>query len=132
FPYFERGGPQDKPQIKCWRKSESGLDLVTSAGHEVRFPNRKVFPIRFILRHYPIRGQRHGERKVLHERKPRFDVAERAQGWHVQYDAAAEGHSFLRAPSALSVYDAEAVRVQLALHHRGVAALEALVHRVST
>jgi hypothetical protein len=83
-----------------------------------------VFPLRFIARHYPIRGQAHGTRKVFQERVGRFRADERARGWHVQYDAAEEGVSFIRDPSTLTPYDPDAVRVSLTLRHRGVEALE--------
>jgi DNA repair exonuclease SbcCD ATPase subunit len=73
-----------------------------------------VFPLRFLLRHYPIRSQAHGERKVFRERKTRF-AAERAQQWHIQYDRLREGDSFLRDPAALTRYDPVAVRLRIAL-----------------
>jgi hypothetical protein len=77
-----------------------------------------VFPLRFILRHYPVRSQAHGTRKVFEERKPRFLDEERHRGWHVQYDALGPGHQFLRDPKTLRIYDPEEVRVHLAIHHR--------------
>jgi glycosyltransferase involved in cell wall biosynthesis len=109
--------PYDRVQVRCWKKT-SGLDLTSSGGHEARFPGRKVFPIRFILRHYPIRGQTHGERKVFQERRNRFRDQERARGWHVQYDQLQEGASFLRDPSTLTMYDSDALRLSLTLHPR--------------
>ena len=57
------------------------------------------------LKHYPIRSQRRGERKVLHERKTRFNPEERSFGWHAQYDELGPGHSFLRHPSELEYAD---------------------------
>ena len=39
-----------------------------------------------MLRHYPIRSQEHGERKVLRDRQPRWNAVERERGWHTQYD----------------------------------------------
>ena len=68
----------------------------------------------FILRHYPIRGETHGRRKVLGERLPRYDAAERADGFHVQYNAFAGGEtSFLWDPAALREWDGGAVRAEL-------------------
>jgi hypothetical protein len=56
----------------------------------------------FILRHYPIRSETHGRRKVLDERLPRYDAAERDDGWHIQYDGFASGEtSFLWDPAEL-------------------------------
>lgn len=124
FRFYEPGAVYDRLQVRCWKKLPVPLDLVSSAGHEARFEGRRVFPLRFLLRHYPIRGQAHGERKVWRERLPRFAPEERARGWHVQYDALQEGCSFLRPASALIPYDPWAARVELALRHRGVEGLE--------
>jgi Glycosyl transferase family 2 len=125
FTFYEPGAVYDRLQVRCWKKQPVPLDLVSTAGHEARFEGRRVFPLRFLLRHYPIRGQAHGERKVWRERVPRFAPGEKARGWHVQYDGLQEGCSFLRPPSALIPYDPWAARLELALHHRGVEALEA-------
>ena len=125
FRFYQRGDAFDRLQIRCWKKSEAPVDLAGSGGHDVGFPGRRVFPLRFLLRHYPIRGQAHGERKVFHERRGRFVPAERARGWHVQYDAVKEGASFLRDPATLTPWDPDAARLLLALRHRGVDELEA-------
>jgi glycosyltransferase involved in cell wall biosynthesis len=122
--YYELGDPWDKLQVRCWKKPNVRVDLVSNAGHDVCFPGRRVFPLRFVLRHYPIRSQAHGERKIFRERRPRFDPAEREGGWHVQYDGIEPGHSFLRDPKTLTPYDPDAVRLQLQLRHRGVEELE--------
>ena len=127
FPYCEAAASFDAVQIKCWRKQRAPVDLVSSGGHDVRFQNRRVCPIRFLLRHYPIRGQVHGERKVFRERLERFAPEERARGWHRQYDTWREGDSFLRDPATLMRYDAATVRASLAAEARvdgTIAALE--------
>lgn len=117
FTRYAEFAPYDRVQVRCWKKTDS-IDLASSGGHEARFPGRRVFPLRFILRHYPIRGQRHGERKVFQERRNRFRDEERARGWHVQYDQMQEGVSFLRDPSTLTAYDPEALRLSLTLNPR--------------
>jgi hypothetical protein len=91
-------------QRRAWKRLTAGqrVQLAPTAGHDVHFPGRRVFPYRFLLKHYPIRSQAHGERKVLAERRPRWDAAERAFGWHAQYD---ELSSFLRDPAALTLFD---------------------------
>ena len=124
FTRYQRGDDWDRVQIRCWKNLGVPVDLATSAGHDVSFPGRRVFPLRFLLRHYPIRSQAHGERKVLRERQPRFDAGERERGWHVQYEALAAGGRFLRDPATLTPYDPDAVRLELALRHRGMEALE--------
>ena len=117
FQHYEPGEAFDRVQIRCWKKTES-LDLASSGGHDTQFPLRRVFPFRFILRHYPVRSQAHGTRKVFEERKPRFSDEERRKVWHVQYEAIGPGHQFLRDPKTLRIYDAEEVRVHLQIHHR--------------
>jgi hypothetical protein len=124
FHFYERGAIYDRLQVRCWKKQPGRLDLVSTAGHEASFPGRRVFPLRFLLRHYPIRGQAHGERKVLKERLPRFTAEERARGWHVQYDGVKEGASFLREPSSLTPYDPWSARVEVVLRNRDVDGLE--------
>jgi len=123
FTFYSEQSPYNRVQIRCWKKTAHPVDLASSGGHEATFPGRKVFPVRFMLRHYPIRGQAHGERKVFQERRNRFLVHERARGWHVQYDDVQEGASFIRDPSTLTSYDPDPLRLSLMLHHRGVEAL---------
>ena len=117
FMRFEEAAEYDRVQIKCW-KAHRDVTLE-GGGHEVSFPGREVFPVRFILRHYPIRSQGHGIRKVFGERKTRFVDSERALGWHIQYDAVEdEGHSFLRNPASLRLFDLERIRLEVQLEAR--------------
>ena len=118
FPYYERAEAFNKIQMRCWKKTGTQVDLTSTGGHEAIFPGRNVFPVRFILRHYPIRSQSHGQRKIFTERRPRFMAEERARGWHIQYEAFTESDTFVRDPAALTRYDADAVRLHLFLRHR--------------
>jgi chromosome segregation ATPase len=61
---------------------------------------------------------------VFIERIARFDPDERALGWHVQYDELRPGHDFLAYTQRLTEYDAERVKLELLLRHRGVEELE--------
>jgi hypothetical protein len=70
--------------------------LRNMGGHDVIFPERRVSPRKLLRRHYPIRSQAHGERKVFAERKARWSPTERAMGWHVQYDDVEPGHRFVK------------------------------------
>lgn len=118
FTHFHPAEPFDRVQIRCWRKTAVLVDLVSTGGHEARFPERRVFPIRFPMRHYPIRSAAQGERKVFLERKRRFDPEERARGWHVQYDRFVEGRPVQPDPATLLPYDADAAAVALQVKHR--------------
>ena len=126
FRHFEPARDYNKRQVKCWKRTNP-IDLVSSGGHDVQFEGRSVFPIRFLLRHYPVRSQLHGEQKVFVERKPRLAHEERGLGWHVQYDDVSTGHRFIRDPSSLTRYDPDAARLHVLLHHRGIEELEARV-----
>jgi hypothetical protein len=124
FRYCEHAGLFDRLQVKTWKKTVSGVDLVTSGGHDATFEERRIFPLRFIIRHYPIRSDAHGARKVFCERRPRFAADERQRGWHVQYDGFEPGTTFVRDPASMTLYDAEQTRVHAQIHHRLVEQLE--------
>ena len=102
FRSFEFGAELgDQLKIQAWRNTGQRVVLAESGGHEAVFPGRRVFPYKFLLKHYPIRSQAHGERKILVERRARWNPAERARGWHVHYDDVTAGHVFVRDPSEL-------------------------------
>ena len=110
FRYFEMGRSADLlVQIKAW-KNVGPVDLASSAGHQAAFPGRRVFPYKFLVKHYPIRSQSHGEQKVFRERGARWDARELARGWHHQYDHVAPKQSFLRDPHDLIEDTGEATR----------------------
>jgi hypothetical protein len=115
---WEHGNAVDAAQVKAFKRPANGsLDIVNRAGHDVRFDGRRVCPVQFILRHYPIRSPEHGVRKVLKERLPRFAAEERKAGWHVQYDElVAGGAKFVWEPSELTAWDPAAVRADLLAH----------------
>ncbi|MEP6995858.1 MAG: glycosyltransferase family 2 protein, partial [Acidobacteriota bacterium] len=115
FRYWEDAGEFDRSQLKCWKKGSGPVSLIPSGGHEVGLPDRRVFPIQFLLRHYPIRSQGHGRQKVFSDRRGRFLERERARQWHIQYDAFEEGHTFLADPATLRPFDEDQVRLELML-----------------
>ncbi len=106
FAWCEFGDtPADFLQIKGWRPQADRLAMAANAGHQVQFEGRRVFPYKFLLRHYSIRSQEHGERKILRERQPRWSDEERAKGWHVHYDHYDEQTSFLWSSDGLLRWD---------------------------
>jgi hypothetical protein len=92
---------RDLGHTQGWIQGGEVVDLATTGGHEVRFDGRKVFPFNFLLRHYGIRSQAHGERKILRERHGRWNPDERRRGWHFGYDHIRQGHEFIRSPDDL-------------------------------
>jgi hypothetical protein len=115
---WEPGNAVDSAQVKAFKRpADDSLDIVNRAGHDVRFTGRRVCPVQFILRHYPIRSPEHGVRKVMKERLPRFAAEERKAGWHVQYDELiADGAKFVWEPAELVAWDPAAVRADLLAH----------------
>jgi hypothetical protein len=111
--HYEPPRHYDVLQIKAWKAQPAVADLVQHGGHDVLFAGKRVFPVPFLLRHYPIRSAEHGRRKVLAERLARFAAEERAGGWHVQYDHYADGADYLHERATLMEYDADRVRAAL-------------------
>ncbi|MBW7888308.1 MAG: glycosyltransferase family 29 protein [Bacteroidetes bacterium] len=104
--YYEEGESFNVKQIKAWKNLRTAVHLPKHGGHEVEFEGRKIFPIPFILRHYPIRNEQQGIKKIFTDRIPRFNQAERSNGWHVQYDTVNREHpKILYDESALQKYD---------------------------
>jgi len=64
--FFEFGKtPASFVQIKAWKNLGIPISLANTGGHKVEFVGRKVFPYKFLLKHYPIRSQHHGEKKFV-------------------------------------------------------------------
>ena len=106
FRYYDFGRkPGHFRQLKAWRNTGEPIEYATMGSHRIRFPGLRIFPYKFLLRHYPVRSQSHGERKVFHERKARFLPEARRKGWHSHYDAIRRGHSFVRDPADLLEWD---------------------------
>ena len=106
--HFEFG---DRPghflQVKAWDARAAGrVDLAHDGGHTARFEGRRVFPYKFLLLHYPVRSQAHGERKIFGERQARWNAQER--------DAAGTTSTTpwrrSRDPARLALYDGEFAR----------------------
>jgi len=108
FKYFDfgkRGG--HFLQIKAWKKVNNKISLAESGGHEIIFKDRKVFPFKFLLKHYPIRSQFQGEKKIYIDRIPRWNPEEKKIGWHIQYDHIGKNYSFLKKPEDLLFFNKE-------------------------
>lgn len=111
---YQPGELFDAMQVKAWKNPKTRVEIAANAGHSINFPGRKIFPLNFILRHYPIRGETHGRRKVFSDRLPRFAKEEVAHNWHVQYNEFIDGRAkFLHDPVGLVPYDGDRVRAKL-------------------
>lgn len=111
--YYESAEEFDALQVKGWKNSGQKIDLSSTAGHMVAFDGRKIFPVKFITRHFPIRSQGHGERKIFRDRLNRFDKKEKAIGWHKQYNTIVDTQNFIYDQSKLVLYNPDRVRTRL-------------------
>ncbi len=70
------------------------------------FPADGSIPSKFLLRHYPIRSQEHGRRKILVERIGRLNSFDREiRGWHKHLEPLAGRGSFVWDPGELLYFD---------------------------
>jgi len=93
-------------QVKAWKNTGCRVGLSRYGGHFAEFPNIRVWPEKFILKHYPLRTSAQAERKVLRERMGRYDPIERARDWHVQYNQLAVSRQWLGSPENLKKWPA--------------------------
>jgi len=105
FRHFDFKNLSHPNQRKAWKNCGQSISTTGSAGHDVLFEGRRVYPFNFLLKHYSFRSQRHGEKKVFRERKARWNPEERAKGWHIHYDAMQEGHRFVQSPTEKAVFE---------------------------
>lgn len=84
MPYYSMPEFSSIIQMKCWKRSEY-IDLKTYGGHIISVPNPRLFPVKFINKHYPIRSSEHGVQKLLRDRLDRYSPIELKQGWHTHY-----------------------------------------------
>jgi hypothetical protein len=96
------------------RRVVVGWVVSVSAQSQASFEGRRVFPLNFLCKHYPVRSQQHGMRKVFRDRIPRYTAEELSAGWHGHYAQMQHGvlSSFLHdrdspslAPFGPSFYD---------------------------
>jgi hypothetical protein len=91
--WFEFGRrPGHFVQIKAWRQVPGERHaLAPSGGHAIDRPARRVFPLKFLVKHYPLRSEEQALRKIHRDRLPRVAGEREALGWHTQYDRYADG-----------------------------------------
>lgn len=55
--------PRSPWRVKAWRRQPTRVDLVTTGGHQARFPGMRLFPTAFPMKHYPYLSAAHAARK---------------------------------------------------------------------
>lgn len=112
--YFTHYRPKmgQKSKLNAWKRTNVRPNLAESGGHEVTFDGRRVFPFNFLIKHYPIRSQEHGERKIFSERQPRSIQEKNKMNWHVHYYKYGEGHSFISKEQDLLLFNPDTFEEQ--------------------
>ena len=106
FKFFEfRNTTKQFLQIITWKNSAKSISFTEPGGNEVQFKDRRVFPYKFLEKHYPILTQKHGEKKILQERKPRYDPAEKENGFHSQNDHLIKSENFIWSKEKLNYFN---------------------------
>ncbi len=72
-------------RINAWKNTGQRVHLVPTGGHRADFPGCRVYPYRFLIRHYPLRQAEQAARKI-HDRQRRVPRLARWLGWHHVYD----------------------------------------------
>lgn len=71
--------PTAHHRVIAWKRQARPVDLASSGGHAVRFPERRIAPQSFRLRHYLFLSLEHAVRKYVQKT---YDPEEVRGGWH--------------------------------------------------
>jgi len=66
-------------RLNAWKRQSERVELAWSAGHLVRFPELRMYPTSFAMKHYMLLGVCHAVEKWVQHR---FDPAALKAGWH--------------------------------------------------
>ena len=94
--------PSPVHRVNAWKNTGNEVDLVTRAGHEIRFPERRIYPINFILRHYICLSYAHANHKYCEDHVYSTEEIEQ-RGWHRNRVEAAKTGIKLPAASILKI-----------------------------
>lgn len=103
FRHWEFGErPGHFIQVKAWKNTSLPVDLTSSGGHLATFDNQRIYPYKFLNRHYTFRTDAQARRKIRAERIAHPDEAGK---WHTHIDLYKELESFVRDPRELHRFD---------------------------
>ncbi len=71
--------PSFPHRLNAWKRQTGPVDLAWSGGHQVRFPNLRMYPNSFPMRHYLFLSIPHAVEKYV---RRSYDPGEVASGWH--------------------------------------------------
>ena len=112
--FYDPAWTFNRDKIICWKNTQQRVSF-TRDGHSVEFPQRRVFPLRFVLRHYPLSTLEGPLETGRPEGLSGSIAPARADGWRVAVDDASGRVRFQRDSSTLVRYDPERVRLDLLL-----------------
>jgi hypothetical protein len=78
------------------------IKLAESGGHDAGFSGRKLFPVNFILRHYPVLSKKHAIEKYC---KRKYDKKETEINWHAKRSTVQENEIELPSRDVLKKYN---------------------------
>lgn len=90
--------------IRMWKNTKQHVSIASSGGHNINFKNRKVFTFKFLLKHYSIRSQSHGMKKIINDRQKRWDPEE-LKYWHGHNKRFKPSSKFLYSPEKTILYN---------------------------
>jgi glycosyltransferase involved in cell wall biosynthesis len=68
-------------RLNAWKRQSAPVELAESGGHHVQFPGRRVYPERFVLKHYLYLSQAHALEKYAGRQ---VDPEELSWGWQTR------------------------------------------------
>jgi hypothetical protein len=74
--------PSYSLQNKIWLQGDEQVDLSCMGGHDVKFTNRRLFPLRLPRFHYSVRSIAHARSKYSPKRLERSTSEREELGWH--------------------------------------------------
>lgn len=77
--WYYHFAPRPWHLLRGWKKQPAKVDIATTGGHIVDFPDRKIAPERFRLQHYLFLSREQAMRKYACRT---YDAKEVARGWH--------------------------------------------------
>ncbi len=82
YPY----APRYPNRLNAWKRQSGPVELASSGGHLVRFPNLRMYPESFPMRHYQILGVKHLLGKYGPHRYPPAHLMQGRYGWRARID----------------------------------------------
>lgn len=71
-------------RLNAWKRQESAVDLISMAGHQVRFPDLKMAPQSLYMRHYLYLSVEHAREKFVQRLYSAEEVEGGFHGWRAE------------------------------------------------